>query len=81
VLVYPNPARVSFTVDVPAVPAANLVEAELLNTLGQVVRRQTAALPAGGAHFTVPTVGLVTGVYVLRLQAGAFTITKRVVIE
>jgi hypothetical protein len=81
VLVYPNPARVSFTVDVPAVPAANLVEAELLNTLGQVVRRQTAALPAGGAHFTVPTAGLVTGVYVLRLQAGTSTITKRVVIE
>jgi hypothetical protein len=81
VLVYPNPARVSFTVEVPAVPAANRVEAELLNTLGQVVRRQSAALPATGAHFTVPTAGLVTGVYMLRLQAGASTITKRVVIE
>jgi hypothetical protein len=81
VVVYPNPARVSFTVEVPAVPAANRVDAELLNTLGQVVRRQSAALPANGAHFTIPTVGLVTGVYVLRLQAGASTITKRVVIE
>jgi hypothetical protein len=81
VLVYPNPARVSFTVEVPAVPAANRVDAELLNTLGQVVRRQSAALPATGARFTVPTTGLVTGVYVLRLQTGTSTITKRVVIE
>jgi hypothetical protein len=81
VTVYPNPARVSFTVEVPAVPAANRVEAELLNTLGQVVRRQLVALPASGAHFTVPTAGLVTGVYTLRLQAGASTIIKRVVIE
>ncbi len=81
VVVYPNPARVSFTVEVPAVPAANQVDAELLNTLGQVVRRQSAALPANGARFTVPTTGLAVGVYVLRLQAGASTITKRVVIE
>ncbi|MFD1873959.1 reprolysin-like metallopeptidase [Hymenobacter bucti] len=81
VVVYPNPARVSFTVEVPAVPGANRVEAELLNTLGQVVRRQSAALPANGAHFTVPTTGLATGVYTLRLQAGASTVTKRVVIE
>jgi len=81
VTVYPNPARVSFTVEVPAVPAANRVEAELLNTLGQVVRRQSVALPTSGAHFTVPTAGLATGVYTLRLQAGTSVITKRVVIE
>jgi hypothetical protein len=81
VLVYPNPAHVSFTVEMPAMPSANRVEAELLNTLGQVVRRQSAALPTSGAHFTVPTTGLAEGVYMLRLQAGESTITKRVVIE
>ncbi len=81
VLVYPNPAHVSFTVEVPAVPAATRVDAELLNTLGQVVRRQSAALPSSGAHFTVPTAGLVTGVYMLRLKAGDATTIKRVVIE
>jgi hypothetical protein len=81
VTVSPNPARVSFEVAVPTVPGANQVEAELLNTLGQVVRRQSAALPASGARFTVPTAGLAVGVYVLRLQAGTTTVTKRVVIE
>ena len=81
VSVHPNPARVSFTVEVPAVPAADHVEAVLLNALGQVVRRQSAALPASGAQFTVPATGLVTGVYLLRLTAGDTTVTKRVVIE
>jgi hypothetical protein len=81
VTVSPNPARVSFQVEVPAVPGATLVEAELSNTLGQVVRRQSAALPTSGARFTVPTTGLAVGVYVLRLQAGSTTVTKRVVIE
>ncbi|RYY18471.1 MAG: T9SS type A sorting domain-containing protein [Cytophagaceae bacterium] len=62
-------------------PGASQVHAELLNTLGQVVRRQSASLPSSGARFTVPTAGLAVGVYVLRLQAGSATVTKRVVIE
>jgi hypothetical protein len=81
VTVYPNPAHTSFAVAVPAVGNASRVEAELLNALGQVVRRQSAALPSGGALFVVPTADLASGVYVLRLQAGAATVTKRVVIE
>ncbi|HEX8330828.1 MAG TPA: zinc-dependent metalloprotease family protein [Hymenobacter sp.] len=81
VTVYPNPARASFTVAVPAVGSASRVEAELLNVLGQVVRRQSVALPSSGALFVVPTAELATGVYLLRLQAGAATVTKRVVIE
>ena len=36
---------------------------------------------AAGAHLTVLTEGLATGVYVLRLTAGASVITKRVVIN
>jgi len=81
VALYPNPASEQFTVQVPAVAGASQVQATLLNTLGQVVRRQAAALPAAGATLTVETVGLPTGVYTLRLQAGATTTTKRVIIK
>ncbi|SFP94343.1 reprolysin-like metallopeptidase [Hymenobacter arizonensis] len=81
VTVYPNPARTSFTVTVPAVANASRVEAELLNALGQVVHRQSAALPPSGARFAVPTAELATGVYLLRLQTGTSSVTKRVVIE
>ncbi len=81
VSVYPNPAQGRFTVRVPAVAAANTVQAELLNALGQVVRRQSAALPAAGATLAVETTGLAAGVYTLRLTAGASTLAKRVVLQ
>ena len=80
VTVYPNPAHGNFTVLVPAVASAATVQGELLNTLGQVVRRQAAALPATGATLIVETAGLAPGIYTLRLQAGASTLAKRVVL-
>ena len=79
--VYPNPAHSSFTVTMPGVTGASAVHAELVNTLGQVVHQQVAALPASGASFHMSTAELAAGVYVLRLQAGATTLTKRVVVQ
>ncbi|MBF9222594.1 fibronectin type III domain-containing protein [Hymenobacter ruricola] len=81
VSVYPNPAHESFTVLMPGVAHATSVQVELLNALGQVVRTQSAALPAAGASLLVPTAELATGVYTLRLQAGDTMLTKRVVIN
>jgi hypothetical protein len=79
--VYPNPAHERFTVALPGLGQATTVQAELLNNLGQVVRRQSAALPATGTQLTFETGSLATGVYTLRLQAGATTLAKRVVIQ
>ncbi len=81
VLVYPNPAHGSFAVTIPSVTGTSVVQAELLNALGQVVRRQQAALPASGTTLTVPANGLAAGVYVLRLAAGGTTVIKRVVLN
>ncbi len=81
VSVYPNPAHGSFAVLVPGVAQATSVQAELLNTLGQAVRRQSAALPAAGTTLTVETANLAAGVYTLRLTAGATVLAKRVVIQ
>ena len=81
VTVYPNPAQGSFTVALPGVAGASTVQAELLNALGQVVRRQAAALPTAGTALTIPTADLAAGVYVLRLQAGTTTLAKRVVVQ
>ena len=81
VSLYPNPAHGSFALLVPAVPGATQVQATLLNSLGQEVRRQTKALPASGARLDVDVTGLATGVYTVRLQAGSAQIIKRVVIE
>ncbi len=81
VTLYPNPAHNNFTVFVPAVAGATQLHADLLNALGQVVRRQDAALAATGARLVVDAAGLAAGVYTLRLQVGATTLAKRVVIQ
>ena len=81
VTLYPNPAHDAFTVLVPGVAGATALQAELLNALGQVVLRQTAALPAAGVQLRVPTAELAQGVYLLRLQAGESIVTKRVMVQ
>ena len=81
VALYPNPARGAFTLLMPGVAGASAVRAELVNALGQVVRRQAAALPAGGATLTVETGELAAGVYTLRLLAGPVSLAKRVVLQ
>ena len=71
----PNPAHEAFTVQLPAglVPSS----AELLNALGQVVRRPAV----GAASFMVETAGLALGLYTLRLQAGGTALARRVIVE
>ena len=81
VALYPNPAHARFTVLMPGVPGAPAVQAELFNSLGQMVRRQAAALPTSGTTLTVETAGLAAGIYTLRLQAGPTTLAKRVVVQ
>ncbi|MBF9142888.1 FG-GAP-like repeat-containing protein [Hymenobacter properus] len=71
----PNPAHDAFVVRLPAGTA--VTQGELLNALGQVVRRPAVA----GTRFTVETAGLGPGVYSLRLSTGAGIVTKRVVID
>lgn len=71
----PNPAHEAFTVQLSAgmLPSS----AELLNPLGQVVRRPAV----GAASFTVATSGLAPGIYTLRLLAGGASLARRVVVE
>ena len=80
VALFPNPARGGFEVRLPAGWGAVPVRAELLNALGQVVRQQATALPAG-ATLTFATDGLAAGVYLLRVQAGGYTLARRVVLD
>lgn len=81
VTLYPNPAHGTFTVLLPAAAATTGVRAELLNSLGQVVRHQTAAPSATGASLAVDAAGLAGGVYTLRLRVGRTTVARRVVIQ
>ncbi|MCI1188424.1 FG-GAP-like repeat-containing protein [Hymenobacter sp. DH14] len=72
----PNPTHDAFTVTLPA-GFGPVASAELLNALGQVVRRQAPR----GLRFRVETSGLAPGLYTLRLQAGGTALARRVVVE
>jgi hypothetical protein len=79
---YPNPTRAgSRTVLTLPAPAGERVSATLLNALGQTVSAFALPVRAGQAMALLPTAGLAAGVYVLRVQAGATVITKRLVID
>jgi len=78
---YPNPAQGAFTVLLPAIAGATTVQADLLNPLGQIVRRQQVSLAGNSTHLTFETVGLAAGVYTVRLQAGPTGLVRRVTVQ
>jgi hypothetical protein len=81
VSVYPNPTHSKFAVLLPPVAGQKVVQATLLNALGQTVQTRTIALTAAGATSEFNVQGLAAGVYALRLQTGTQLITQRVVVE
>jgi hypothetical protein len=79
--VFPNPTRHKIHVWVPALAGATQVETTLFNGLGQVVHRQAAPLPASGTALDLNEEHLTGGIYILRIQAGGTTVTRRVVLQ
>ena len=66
----PNPAHAGTTLTATGLPAATTqLAATLLDPIGQQVRRLAVPAMAGAATVTVPTTGLATGLYLLRLDA------------
>jgi hypothetical protein len=76
--VYPNPSATGQLTLRLAAGTAGTGTVELLNALGQVVKRQPLA---GTAEQQVSTLGLATGLYTLRVQAGAEVLTRKVVLQ
>ena len=79
--VFPSPSHGHLTVVVPAIAGAATMELTLLNMLGQTVRQQQLGLPVGGTQVHIDSANLPTGPYLLRLQAGAYVETRRVLLN
>jgi hypothetical protein len=80
VAVFPNPARGTVSVSLPASLARQATAVQLLNSLGQAVRSLT--LPAGSTDVRqISLAGVAAGVYTLRLQTAQGTINKRLIVE
>ena len=78
VALYPNLARQAVTVGLPAATPAHGAEVVLFNALGQDVQR--TFLPAGVRQAELGLAQLPTGVYTVRVSAGAQVLTTRLVI-
>lgn len=81
VAVYPNPAHIRATVQVPAVPGVARATVALLNAQGQLVFTQPLSLPATGATTDVPLLGLAPGAYRLQILAGDQRVSRSLTVE
>ncbi len=81
VSLYPNPSRGgSLSLSLPAALGQHAVEVQVLNSLGQTVARQALA-PSANATRALALPTLTQGIYTVRLQTKAGTISKRLTIE
>lgn len=75
---YPNPNNGTFTLE--GTVAAQELQAEVLNSIGQQVWSQTLVCPGGRLKQTLSVPVSASGVYLLRLRAGNAAETLRLVI-
>ncbi|UOG76028.1 T9SS type A sorting domain-containing protein [Hymenobacter tibetensis] len=76
---YPNPASSAALLYVPGMRSQGAVPAEVLNTMGQVVRTFVLQPQQGSIRQELNLEGLAGGVYTIRLHPTEGTIAKRIV--
>lgn len=80
-VLYPNPAHTAVALTLAALPGAAAVTLTLLDALGREVRQQTVRLPAASRSQTISVAGLPPGLYTLRVQAGATSVARPLLVE
>jgi hypothetical protein len=81
VLLYPNPTRGGdLSLGLPTALSSQAIEVQVLNALGQSVARFASA-PSAGATRPLALPALAPGIYTVRLQSGAGTVSKRLTVE
>jgi hypothetical protein len=81
VSLYPNPARASVQLLVPAALAQQGVRVRVFNTLGQLVREQQWTAQQATARPTLALSGLAQGTYSVCLGTSQGVVTKRLLVE
>ena len=81
VSVYPNPAHIRATVQVPAVAGTTRATVTLTDAQGTVVFEQPVSLMETGGTTEVPLLGRKPGLYRVQVQAGDQRIAKTLKVE
>lgn len=81
IALYPNPARGSVGLSLPAALDRQPVAVSVLNALGQQVLTRVLPASRGTQALTLPLTGLAKGIYTVRLTTPQGLVTKRLVVE
>jgi hypothetical protein len=78
---FPNPAKAGFVTVQYSLPRAEPVAVTLLDVSGRAVRTQGISAAGANGSFTVDASGLNPGVYILKLESGTSSLTRKLVIH
>ncbi|MBJ6107800.1 T9SS type A sorting domain-containing protein [Hymenobacter sp. BT523] len=78
---YPNPAHIRATVEVPAVPGATRASVRLLDAQGTVVFEQPVSLLETGGTTELPLLGRAPGLYRVQVQVGELRVARTLKVE
>jgi hypothetical protein len=78
--VFPNPFNSETTIALEVPLGVNKIEVLTYNLLGQTVRRQEMAARTATMRFVYDAAGLVTGIYLLHIQAGKQSAVQKIVV-
>ena len=78
---YPNPARATATVQLPATTGSAPVTISVLDALGRTVGTHTLPAPTTERRHELALRGLPAGVYLVRITAGAASGTQRLAVQ
>jgi hypothetical protein len=77
---YPNPFNSTNTITLSIPSYEREVEISIINTLGQIVNRETVRAAGGMAYYVNDMSGFASGVYFVRAQAGEYTAARKIVL-
>jgi hypothetical protein len=78
--VFPNPFNNTNTISLSIPSYDRDVEIAIINTLGQIVNRETVAAAGGMAYYVNDMSGFASGVYFVHVQAGEYAAAKKIVL-
>jgi hypothetical protein len=78
---FPNPANAGRVTVHYTLPRAEPARVTLLDVSGRTVRTEEVAAAGGSGSFNLDASGLTRGVYILKFESGASSLTRKLVIE
>jgi hypothetical protein len=79
-LVYPNPFNSANTITLSIPSYDREVDISIINSLGQIVNRETVRAAGGMAYYVNDMSGFASGVYFVQARAGEYAAAKKIVL-